>query len=575
MMPSTNGNHPKRAILYTRVSGDKQRDHGYSLSDQQRELREWAEEEGYEVLEEVEDGAWSGGFLERPGLDQVRERVAAGGVDAVVVLFRDRIARGIQAQLLSEELAEHGCKLIALNAQVDDSPEGELHGGMLDLIAGWERKKIAERTRRGRAQKAREGKIVAGRLPNYGFKYNEARDSYLVDEEQIRVVRRMFYMLGVEAKPLNAVRLTLQREGIVSPTGSKTWAPKSLRGWVLSDLYRPHTYSEIVPLVSESVAARLDPDKRYGIWWFNRHRAKLRQVVEHDGDGGRGYKKRQRVSDNPREEWIAVPVPDSGIPVEWIDAARASIKDNRRSSSAGDRLWELSGGILFCAGCGRRMVANRVLYNGTKPAYYYRCPTRQQRGQEACPTSRHQRADKLEPLVWACVRDLLTDPERLRRGFDKLIEEERRLFDRASEGEARRLREKLEEIANKRVLAQDLALDGLLTREELRTKLSELDEAKEVMEKELEACVQRVEVIKALEEDRDATLAAFAESVPEDLDYLAPEERHRVYKMLRLRVEVDGQGPPVITAPLTIGEPVCKNGASPTWSPGRRAGPTS
>jgi DNA invertase Pin-like site-specific DNA recombinase len=71
--------------------------------------------EGYEVLEEIEDGAWSGGFFERPGLDRVRDRVAGGGVD--------------------------------------DSPEGELHGGMLDIIANWEPKKIAERTRRGKLQK--------------------------------------------------------------------------------------------------------------------------------------------------------------------------------------------------------------------------------------------------------------------------------------------------------------------------------------------------------------------------------------------------------------------------------------
>lgn len=323
-----------------------------------------------------------------------------GSVHAVVVLFRDRIARGVYAQILSEEFAQSGCRLIALNAQVDDSPEGELHSGMLDLIAGWERKNIAERTRRGRAQKAREGKIVAGRAPNYGFKYNDTHDGYVVDEEQMRVMKRVFRMLAVEGQPLNAVRRTLEREGIIAPTGSKSWAPKTLRGWVLSDVYRPHPYSEVVPMVSQSVAARLDTDDRYGIWWFNRRRTKLRQVVEPNGEGGRDYKKRQKVSHNPREEWIAVPVPDSGISVEWVDAARAAIEDNRRSSSAADRFWELSGGILHCAGCGRRMVSNRVVRTGTRAAHYcYRCPTRQQRGPEACPSSRHHRADKLESLV--------------------------------------------------------------------------------------------------------------------------------------------------------------------------------
>jgi hypothetical protein len=134
------------------------------------------------------------------------------------------------------------------------------------------------------------------------------------------------------------------------------------------------------------------------------------------------------------------------------------------------------------------VVSNRVVRKGTRAAhYYYRCPTRQQRGQEACPSSRHLRADKLESLVWVFIRDLLADPGRLRAGFDNLIERERNLSRDGSEGEASRLHEKLEEIARKRARAQDLALDGLLTREELRAKLSALDEAKEAIQKELEA----------------------------------------------------------------------------------------
>ena len=377
----------------------------------------------------------------------------------------------------------------------------------------------------------------------------------------MQVMKRMFSMLAVEGQPLNAVRRTLEREGLIAPTGSKSWAPKTLRGWVLSDVYRPHPYSEVVPMVSQSVAARLDPDDRYGIWWFNRRRTKLRQVVEPNGEGGRDYKKRQKVSHNPREEWIAVPVPDSGIPVEWVDAARATIEDNRRSSSAADRFWELSGGILHCAGCGRRMVSNRVVRTGTRAAhYYYRCPTRQQRGPEACPSSRHHRADKLESLVWVFIRDLLADPGRLRAGFDNLIERERNLSRNGSDGEARRLHERLEEFAHKRARAQNLALDGLLTREELRAKLSELDEAREAIEKELEAYAQRAKRLKTLEQDRDATLATFVESMPKELDRLAPEERHRVYKMLRLRVDVEGGGQTEISGALTGSKAVCKNG---------------
>jgi hypothetical protein len=85
--------------------------------------------------------------------------VAAGEADAVVVLFRDRIARGVYAQLLAEEFRRHGARLVALNSRSDDSPDGELGDNILDVIAAWERKKIAERMNRGKRRKAKEGKV--------------------------------------------------------------------------------------------------------------------------------------------------------------------------------------------------------------------------------------------------------------------------------------------------------------------------------------------------------------------------------------------------------------------------------
>jgi hypothetical protein len=78
-MSSTNGHGPKRAILYARVSTDEQARSGYSLAQQIEALREYSAREGYEILEEVKDAGQSGASLERPGMDRVRDLVAAGG----------------------------------------------------------------------------------------------------------------------------------------------------------------------------------------------------------------------------------------------------------------------------------------------------------------------------------------------------------------------------------------------------------------------------------------------------------------------------------------------------------------
>ena len=115
-MSSTNGHGPKRAILYTRVSTDEQARSGYSLAQQLEALREHAAREGYEVFEEVQDAGQSGASLERPGMDRVRDLVAAGGVSVVLAQDRDRFAREpAYHYLLRREFEELGTKIRALN----------------------------------------------------------------------------------------------------------------------------------------------------------------------------------------------------------------------------------------------------------------------------------------------------------------------------------------------------------------------------------------------------------------------------------------------------------------------------
>src|SRR3712207_4009211 len=174
-MPNTNGHGPKRAILYARVSTDEQARSGYSLAQQLEALREYALREGYEVLEEVQDPGQSGASLERPGMDRVRDLVAAGGVSVVLAQDRDRFAREpAYHYLLKREFEEHGTKIRALNDRGDDTPEGDLTDGILDQLAKFERAKTAERTRRGKREKVRQGKILAHHTPQFRFPFTVA-----------------------------------------------------------------------------------------------------------------------------------------------------------------------------------------------------------------------------------------------------------------------------------------------------------------------------------------------------------------------------------------------------------------
>src|SRR5688500_3327107 len=162
-MPSTNGHGSRRAVLYARVSTEEQVRSGYSLRQQIERLREYAADEGYEVLEEVTDAGYSGVSLQRPGMDRIRDLVAESGVSVVLAQDRDRFAREpAYVYLLRREFEEHSTKIRSLADRGDESPEGELTDGILDQLAKFERTKIAERTRRGLNKKVKEGKLIRG-----------------------------------------------------------------------------------------------------------------------------------------------------------------------------------------------------------------------------------------------------------------------------------------------------------------------------------------------------------------------------------------------------------------------------
>jgi site-specific DNA recombinase len=535
---------PKTAVLYARVSTDEQARSGYSLAQQLEALGQYAAREGYEVLEEISDPGQSGASLERPGMDRVRDLVASGGVSVVLAQDRDRFAREpAYHYLLRREFEERGTVIRAMNDRGDSSPEGELTDGILDQLAKFERAKTAERTRRGRLKKAKEGKIVAASpRATYGFGYNTARDGYLVLEESMRVVRRIFRMIGMEGTSLRSAARVLERDEVPTPNGGRWWHKQTIRDIVLDDCYRPHTYREMEGLVDAEVAARLNPEESYGVSWYNRRRVTVRQIAE-DGPGGRRYRRSQKAVWKPRSEWVAIPVPDSGVPRELVDAARDRIKDNVSSPKKTSRVWELSGGIIHCGSCGKRLFNQRLRKrSGGGYHHYYRCRTRGRYGPASCSLRGMRRADELEDRVWRFVSGMLKEPEQLRADLERVVELERRDTRGDPERETKAWLDKLAGVDRKRSGFQDMAAAGLITIDELRTKLAGLEGARETAERELRALEGRREKLEALERDKDAVLDDYARMTPEALDALTPEERHRLYKILRLRVMAQPDG---------------------------------
>jgi hypothetical protein len=174
--------------------------------------------------------------------------------------------------------------------------------------------------------------------------------------------------------------------------------------------------------------------------------------------------------------------------------------------------------------------------------YYYQCDNR-----EGCCARPRVRAGKLETEAWWAVQTSLTDPVQLKADLERMIELERSVVRGDPDREAKHWLEKLSGVDEERRGFLRLAARGLITDEELDEELAGLEETRQVASRELTAFQDRKERIEALERDRDAVLENYAGRTPDALEALTSEERHQLYKMLRLSVVIHSDGNAEIT----------------------------
>jgi site-specific DNA recombinase len=404
---------------------------------------------------------------------------------------------------------------------------------------------------------------VAGYSPGYGYRYNAARDALVVDEEQMRTVRRIFEMVA-RGESFYAIIKTFALEGVRSPRGQERWNRPTLRHLILNDLYRPHTFEEVAGLVAPEVTTTLDLDGLYGLAYYGKKQVTKRQVAEGVGDE-RHYRQRIKAQVRDREQWFAVPTPDSGLPRELVDAARIVIKDNRRPPRSGNRSWELAG-LLRCSRCGYTMGGKTTSGGRSRGRlyFYYRCGGHFG-SKNGCDHTKQHRAEEAEAKAWRYVRGLMGNPKELRADLERMIELKRKETRGDPEREAKAWLNRLAEVDRQRARAQDMAIQGLLGYDELREKLARLEETREAAERELALLKDHKEHIAELERGKEAVLSHYAAIAPEALDSLTPEERRHLYKLLQLkavqhpdgRMEIEVSG--VLDPGVGTTEDTCSN----------------
>jgi site-specific DNA recombinase len=91
----------KIAALYARVSSAKQQ-LNENIASQVAAIEEYARQNDYQISPQhvYKDDGFSGARLDRPALDRLRDAVAQGEVEAVLILSPDRLARQFAYQYI-------------------------------------------------------------------------------------------------------------------------------------------------------------------------------------------------------------------------------------------------------------------------------------------------------------------------------------------------------------------------------------------------------------------------------------------------------------------------------------------
>src|SRR5215217_8672857 len=245
---SIRGISPRRTAMpviaiYVRVSTQRQAQ-SQSTEQQLERLRAYVLAQNWDLAPEhiFRDDGYSGGILQRPGLDRLRDAVASAQIDRILIAAPDRLARNdVHQVLLVEELQRHGAEVEFLDRPMSRDPHDQLLLQIRGAVAEYERTLIAERMRRGRLRKLRAGTLLPWTRPPYGYRLDPGRPrdpaGVRLDHAEAAVVRDLFARFADEGATVIALVQRLHRLGIRSPRGHRSWSTSVLRNVLSNPVY--------------------------------------------------------------------------------------------------------------------------------------------------------------------------------------------------------------------------------------------------------------------------------------------------------------------------------------------------
>jgi site-specific DNA recombinase len=447
--------------IYARVSTEEQAKKGFSLKDQIKECRKKAN--SAEIIEYIDDG-YSGEFMDRPALTQLRGDARKGLIDKVVCLDPDRLSRKLMNQLIiTDELDKREIKLEFVNGEYAKTPEGNLFYSLRGAISEFEKAKIKERTSRGRKEKAKQGKVLRD-FVIYGYTYNKQTEQLEIKEEEAKVVKLIFDLFtkpNNKVKGINGIAKLLTAQGIPTKRGAKVWHRQVVRQILLNPVYMGEFYQN-----------KWNTEGMLG----NQFRSKEEKVS---------------MKLRSKDEWIKIPCPPI-VDEATYHHAQKIIKDSRRRFAKESLYSYLLSGLLRCGKCGNTLTGRKAR-NWGKYEFEY-TDKKNYSGAKHPGCGFRMKCEELDSHVWNQLLEWLDQPEEITATIADGISPENEIgtFEQVEMERLEREIEKTKKARKKVLKLFAFSDDEGMTEEEIKQSIRELKDREDEVEQKLQMLQQKV-----------------------------------------------------------------------------------
>ena len=339
-----------KAIIYCRVSTDRQAEEGTSLETQQQICLQKAADIGAQIVDVIRDeGVSRASYASRPGMQKALATIETGKANTLIVANLSRYSRDAEhQQIIKRRVEQAGGRLVFRDMDFADTPEGDLAFGIMGTFADYERKVIRARTMRGHKQRAEEGLQPCRSRRPFGYDIVTKKDvlvgryplglagTYQIRADEAPYVQQVFHRYAKGAS-LHGLATWMTAQNVPSTSGGAGWQTSTLRRILTNPLYK-------------------------GKPAFGRTQRMKDEARRADGRSEYFLRKR------PEHEWIIMDAP-ALVDAEIWELSQQRLATNQSKLGGRPARKYLLSGLILCPVCGSRMM-----YRRSGHGHNYQCP---------------------------------------------------------------------------------------------------------------------------------------------------------------------------------------------------------